>query len=327
MSKFIGRLVDIGIGKESVRGTAVDPDFFLPQVSLTLDEQIQQVVDESSIGVIEDAIDANVTEKFVEGTLEGIIRAESFGLLLLNALGVDTPTADTPEVGVHTHAFTVGQTAQHPSLTLGVKEPNSSKRYALGMITSLDLEVALNEYSKFTAGFRALVGVDGALTPSYVEADERKIFLPQHGTFKTATDLAGLSGASAIEIKGFSISINKNVEADQVVGSLSAADILNKQFMIEGTVELMYESQVFIDDLLADTAKAMRLTLENTDITIGGSTSPKLEIDLARVKFSEVTKPFTNNDLVVQTVSFKAFYDLTDASMINVALINETTSY
>ena len=327
MSKFIGRLVDVGIFKEAVRGTAGDPTFWLPQVNLTLDEQIQQVVDESSVGVVEDAIDANVTEKFVEGTLEGIIRAESFGLLLLSALGVDTPSADTPEAGVHTHAFTMGQTAQHPSLTLAVSEPNSAKRFALGMITSLDVEVALNEYAKFTAGFRAKVGIADALTPAYVEADERKVFLPQHGTFKTAVDLAGLTAAPAIEIKGFTLSINKNVEDDQSIGDLDPTDILNKQVAVEGTVEIMYDDTVFIDDMLADTARAMRLTLENTDITIGAVTSPKLEIDLARVKFSEVTKPFTNNDLVVQTVSFKAFYDLTDASMITVALINETTSY
>ena len=327
MSKFIGRLVDVGIFKEAVRGTPGDPTFWLPQVNLTLDEQIQQVVDESSVGVVEDAIDGNVTEKFVEGTLEGIIRAESFGLLLLSALGVDTPSADDPEAGVHTHAFTMGQTAQHPSLTLAVSEPNSAKRFALGMITSLDIEVALNEYAKFTAGLRAKVGVADTLTPVYVEADERKIFLPQHGTFKTAVDLAGLTAAPAIEIKGFTLSINKNVEDDQSIGDLDPTDILNKQVAVEGTVEIMYDDTVFIDDMLADTARAMRLTLENTDITIGAATNPKLEIDLARVKFSEVTKPFTNNDLVVQTVSFKAFYDLTDASMITVALINETTSY
>ena len=327
MSKFIGRLVDIGIAKEAVRGTPLDPTFWLPQASLTIDEQVQQVVDPSSVGVIEDAIDANITEKFVEGTLEGMIRAESFGLLLLNALGVDTPSADDPEAGVHTHVFSVGQTAQHPSLTLGVKEPNSEKRYALAMLTSLDIAVALNEYAKFTANFRAKVGVDDSLTPVYVEADERKIFLPQHGEFKTAVDLTGLSGASAVEIKGFTLSINKNVEDDQVVGSLDPTDILNTQFEIEGTVELMYEDSTFVDFLLADTARALRLTLENTDITIGSSTNPKLEIDLAKVKFSEVTKPFTNDDLITQTLSFKGLYDISDAKMVEVTLINETPSY
>ena len=71
----------------------------------------------------------------------------------------------------------------------------------------------------------------------------------------------------------------------------------------------------------------MRITLENTDITIGATTNPKLEIDLARVSFSEVTQPFSNDDLIVQTVSFKAHYSISDAKMLEVKLINETTSY
>jgi len=327
MVKFIGRQVDIGIGKESVRGTAVDPTFFIPKVNLTLDEQVQQVVDPSSIGRIEDSIDANITEKFTEGTLEGRIQAESFGLLLLNAIGSVVTTPDSPESGVNTHAFSVKQDAQHPSLTISVKEPNSSKRHPLGMITSLEIEVALNEYAMFSAEFRAKKGETATLTPAYVTADEKLIFLPQHGTFKTAANLAGLAGASAIDIKNFTITIDKNVEDDQVIGSLDPNDILNKQFSIEGTVEIMYESTAFIDELLADTAKAMRITLENTDQTIGASTNPKLEIDLARVKFSEVTKPFPNDDLIVQTISFKAHLSLGDLKMLDVTLINTTTSY
>ncbi|KKM78981.1 hypothetical protein LCGC14_1354480 [marine sediment metagenome] len=327
MSKFIGRLANIGIAKEDVRGTPVDATFWLAKVALTLDDKITQAIDGASTGVIEDSNDANVTEKFSEGTIEGMIRAEDFGLLLLSTLGAVVSNVDTPEAGVQTHDFTVLETAQHPSLTFSIDEPNAEKRHALGMITSLDIAVALNEYASFTAGIRAQLGVVSSLTPAYVEADQRKIFLPQHGTFKTAADLAGLGAAPAIEIKGFNLSISKNVEDDQTIGSLSPTDILNKQFAVEGTVEIMYENTDFIDELLADTPKAMRLTLANTDITIGSSSNPTLEIDLARVKFSEVTKPFPNDDLVVQTISFKGHYDLSDAALIKVKLINETISY
>lgn len=327
MGKAIGRTSDIGFAKESVRGTAVDATFFVPQMSLTLDEQVTQAIDESSIGVIEDSIDANITEKITVGTLEGILRVEALGLLLLNVFGTDTPTADTPEVGVHTHNFTVAQSAQHQSLTISLKEENSAKRYALAMINSFGIEVALNEYARFTADLRAKIGVDATITPVYTEADEQKLFLPQHGEFKTAVDLAGLGAAGAIEIRSFAMTIAKNLEDDQVIGSLDPSDILNKQISVEGTVELLYGDATFVTDLLADTKRAMRITLENTDITIGAVTNPKLEFDLANVKFSEVTKPFTNNDLIVQTISFKAHYDISDAEMIKATLINETVSY
>ena len=145
MGVAIGRKSDIGIAKEVVRATALDPTFWIPQTNLTFDEQIEQVIDESSIGVIEDSIDANVTEKFAMGTLEGRIQAESFGLILLAALGAVGTSLDSPEAGVNTHVFSVLQAAQHPSLTIGLKEENSSKRYALGKIRERESGEGLDE--------------------------------------------------------------------------------------------------------------------------------------------------------------------------------------
>lgn len=327
MGTFIGRLTDIGIAKESVRGTAVDAIFFVPQVNFNFDEQIQQVIDESSVGVIEDSIDANVTEQFTEGTLEARIQAETFGLFLLNAIGAVSSVVKGGETIVFEHTYSVKQDAQHPSLTISVKEPNSAKRYPLGMLTSLELNIALNAYAMMSAEIRSKKGEAASITPSYVTADEKEIFLAQHGELKFASDLAGLGAAPETKIRNLVLTIAKNVEDDQVIGSLDPADILNKQFSVEGTVELLYRDSSFVDDLLADTKKAARITLTNTDITIGVGSNPKIQIDLANVKFSEVTKPFTNNDLTIQTLAFKAMYSLADAKLIDVVLTNLTASY
>ena len=324
MSSFIGRKAEIGVGKETVRGTAVTPSFWLPHVALTFDEQVQQAIDESSVGVVEDAIDAAVTEKIAVGELEGIMRAESFGMILLGALGSVVSAVKAGETIVFEHTYSVGQTAQHQSLTVAVKEPNSGKRYANGMVTDLELAVVLNEYARFTAGLRAKVGVTAVLTPAYNTTEQT--FLPQHGTFKFAATAAGLDAASAINIRSFNLTIAKNVEDDQVIGSTDPADILNKQFAVEGTLEILYSASTHVDTLLADTAQAMRLDLTHT-ATIGVSSNPKLRVQLNRVKFSEVTKPFAINDLIVQTISFKGFYSLADAKMISVVLTNTTASY
>lgn len=324
MTKFIGRLADVGLAKESVRGTAVVPAFWIPKTNLTVDDKIQQVVDPSSVGVIEDSIEANVTEKFAEGTLEAHIRDAHFGLILLNALGAVSTTVDVPEAGVNTHEFTVGESAQHAALTISVEQENEDLSFPLAMINSLELNVMINEYARYTAGFRSKVGEAASLTPSYTEEN---IFLPQHGEFKVAANLAGLAGASAIAIRSVTLTIENNVEDDQNIGSLSPTDILNKQFAVSGTIELLYSDTTFTDLLTGDTAQAMRITLENTDVTIGAASSPKLEIDLAKVKFSEVTKPYPNDDLVIQTLSFKGHYSLSDSKLIVVTLINTTTSY
>lgn len=322
--KFIGRLADIGVTKEAVRGTAeTTASFWLPKISLTADDGIEQVVDESSIGVIEDAPGASIVGKFAEGEIEGNIHDKSFGLLLLAALG-SVSTSGPAEDDVYTHEFSVLQGAQHPSLTMFLDDANQDYKYALAMIESLVLDVSLGQFARYKAAFRSKVGATATLSPAYVAEN---FFLPQHGSLKLASDLSGLGAASAINVRSVKLSIMKNIEDDRKLGSLDQADILNKQFAVEGTVELVFDAATFKTDMLADTAKAMRLRLTNSDVTIGSTLHPQLTIDLAKVKFSKFSKNYANNDIVVATVDFKAFYSVADSKMIEVELVNAQVSY
>jgi hypothetical protein len=324
MAKFIGRQADIGIKKESVRGTAESTaTYYLPKISMSLDDGIEQVIDESSIGVIEDATNASIVAKFAEGELEGNIQDSSFGLLLLNALGA-VSTSGPSQTTVYTHTFSVGQDAQHDALTLFLDDGNQDYKFALAMIESLGIDISLGQFAKFNASFRSKKGETATLSPSYAAAN---IFLPQHGTLKTATNLAGLGAASTIDIRSVKLEIMKNLEEDRKLGSLDAVDILNKQFACEGSIELVFNDNTFKTDMLADTAKAMRIRLTNTDVTIGSSLNPQLTIDLAKVKFSNFQKNYSNDDIVTATVDFKGFYSLADTSMITMELINTTASY
>ena len=332
MTKFIGRLLNIGIGKESVRGTPVAASFWLPKMELTQDDKIEQVINGSSVGVIADAEGADIVRKFSEGEITGRIDNTAFGLWLLSALGSEAaPVLVGGETIVYDHTFNVLETAQHPSLTVSVEEPNataaSGLRFALVMVDSLELAVEINEYAQYTVGFRGNKNATATNTPSYSTTE--RIFLPQHGSFKFATNLAGLDAAPAISIKRFNLSIAKNLEDDMVLGSVNAADRLNKQFAIEGTVELMYEDRSHIDTtLLGDLAKAIRIRLTNADVTLGVASNPRLTIDLAKAKLSEISRTQPNDDLVLQTISFKAFYSLADAKMVTAVLRNlQSTSY
>ena len=324
MSKFIGKLADIGIAIEGTRGTLeTSADFWLPKMSLSFDDEIEQVVDESSVGVIEDATDAKITKKIGVGEVEGKIGADSFGTILkatLGTLGVSGPTETT----VYTHTATVQQDAQHDSLTIMVNDPNQDYSYALGMITSLALDVSLGEFAKFTLGFRSKKGATASHTPSYSAEDN---FLPQHGEVKIAAAQSGLTGATALTIRNISLSIEKNVEDDHNLGSLDPTDILNKQFAVEGSLELVFDDETFKTQMLADTAQALRIDLINTDVTIGSTLNPKMTIDLYKVKFSEFKRGYDNTEVSTATVNFKAFYSLGDSKMLDIVLINETASY
>lgn len=325
MSKYIGRQVSIGLAKEAVRGTAEStPTFFEPQLELTLDEKITQAINESAVNRIEDAQGASVTEKMTIGSLRGIVQTESIGLWLLASIGAVSTSVDDPEAGVNTHTFSVLNSAQHPSLTIFEKNPDQDRAYALAVIETFELAVNLNEFITFTAGFRAKKGEGASTTVSFTDQTR---FIPQFAGFKTATDLSGLGAAPLIKVKQFTLTITKNAEDDRNFGSTDPDDILNKQFVVEGSVELLFDSATFQGLVIGDTAQAMRIELENTDVTIGASSSPKLTIDLAKVKFSEITRGLDNNELTRQTLTFKGFYSLADAKSIEVKLINTTASY
>lgn len=323
MSKFIGALANIGLAKEAVRGTAESAaTFYIPNTSFSVDDKIEQVIDENTLGVIEDAQGANVTHKMAEGEVEGKIGDKSIGLVLYALLGAKAVSGPTDSA--YTHTFTVAQSAQHQSLTVFQDDPNQDYKYANAMIKTFDLMCELGKFVTYKIGFQSKVGSTGSLTPSY---SAENTFLPQHGSFKVASTQAGLDAASAFVIRSFRLTVNKNLQEDNAIGNLNPVDILNTTLAIEGELEFVFNDETFKTQLLADTVQAMRIKLTNTDVTIGASTNPSLQIDLNAVKYSEFTRNFANKDITTATVKFKAFYKLADAKMVTATLVNTQTSY
>lgn len=326
MAKFIGRLADIGIKKETTRGTAeTSATFWLPKMSFSYDDKIDQVIDESSVGVIEDATGASIIGKHAEGEFEGKIGDKSIGLLILATLGTVSTTGPT-ETSVYTHTFTVQEDAQCDSITILQDDPNQDYKYPLGMVSTFGLDVSLGQFAKVTVAFRSKIGSTASLSPSYTAENN---FLPQHGTLKYATSQSGLGAGTSVNIRSVQLTINKNVEDDMKIGSEEPVDILNKQMSVEGTMELVFDGETFKDFMLADTAKAIRIELTNDDVIIqsGGTLNPKLTIDLYSVKFNEYSRNYGNDDIVTATVGFKAFYSLSDSAMIRAVLVNAQSSY
>lgn len=321
MTKIIGRKFSIGIGKETTRGTAVAADFWLPKTELTHDDKIDVVVDESSIGVIENAQGQDVVQKFSEGQIKGRITDTAFGLWLLASLGSEASPA-TVQTGVYDHVFSVLESAQHPSLTVAVSEANASTgiRFALSMVDSLEITLELGKYGMYAVNFRGNKNASGANTASFTSEN---YFLPQHAVVKIASALSGLDAASAISIKKLVFTISKNIEDDNILGSVTATDRLNKQFSVEGSIELMYEDRSYIDTImLGDLAKALRVSFINTDVTIGASSNPTITFNFAKVKLTEVARSMGNDELIRQTLNFKAYYSLSDTSLLTATLRN-----
>lgn len=325
MSKFIGRLIKVGIGKETSRGTKVAPAYWLDLANITVDDKFEYVVDDGAIGVIEDAKDLKVTKRYSQGEISGKVADKSFGLILLSALGsVASVEKSAPNTGVYDHSFSVQEDAQHDSLTVEAKNPNEQLAFPNVMISSLEVTADLNEFVKFKGEVMGKPGEAAANTPAFLTENN---FLAKNVSVKFADDLAGLGAASAIDAKNISIKIEKNLESDDVLGSDTPADILNKKFSITGSIELYYDATTYKTLSLAGTQKAVRIDLVDTGTTIGSSANPEIKIDLAKVKLTEWAKDGENDDIVKQTLDFKAFYSLADSQMISVVLTNEEATY
>jgi hypothetical protein len=321
MTKVIGRKFSVGIGKESSRGTAVAASFWIPKTEVSVDDRINYAIEDSSIGVIEDAVDQDITGKYSEISIGGIVYEKSFGLLLLATFGTET-SQTLVETGVYDHLFNVAATSQHTSLTTACVDPNggSGLRYTLCMVDQLELDFEIGKYLTYQVDMRGNANASGSNTASFTAEN---LFRPQDGTVKFASSVAGLGAASAISIKKGSLVIKKNIEDDFIVGNVVAADRLNKEFSVEGSLELTYDDRTYVDtDMLADLAQAMRIDFENTSTLIGATKGPKLTFDMAKVKIQEVSRKIGNAGIIMQTVKFKAYYSISDAFMIKATIRN-----
>jgi hypothetical protein len=329
--KGIGRLIQVGIGKESTRGTAVAASYWTPWSDLTLDEKKEFAVDEQSYGLIEDNTNLTQVKKWAQGSIQGHVLDQSFGLILYGMFGTLTShAAHSGETIVYDNIFNLAESAQHQSLTFALHDPLSAQdyNYANGVIEKLELDMALKKFISYNATLKALSGATHASFSPSTTTENR--FVPQYLTAKFASAYSTITGGggTTVALKSAKISFNSNVEDQEVLGNLAPVDFLNKEFMIEGTLEAIWKNEAdFKTAFMGPTPQAMRLDILNTDLTIGSAANPELVIDLPKVTFQELGRPFKVKDLVYQTVKFRASYSISDALMVKVTLTNTVNGY
>lgn len=324
MSKYIGRLIKLGIGKETVRGTAVAAAYWLPIAKADHIDKSEYAFNEASIGTILDAFDSVVVKKFAEGGWSALIGDKHFGLVLLSSFGSVASALKGGETVVYEHTYSLQEGAQHQSLTIGIDEPNGDYQFALGALVSLEVKYELGKVLEYVAVFRSKKGVSATLTASITSEN---YFRPHDFSLKLAANLAGLGAAPVTKVKTFNIKFEKEVEDDDVLGSVDPQDILNKQFRISGSVEFIFDDETIKGYALAGTQRAARVEIKNTDVTLGTASNPTLKIDLAKVAFNDYAKETSLGNLVYLTIGFKGLYSLSDAKFGDAVLTNLVSSY
>ena len=323
MSTQIGRLINLGFALESSRGTAEDSAaIWQPKVEFDFNPRADYAINESGLGVIDGRSDAKVVEKLGEGSFGGLVYSKAFGYLLGACMG--TWSSGGVDDSSYTHSFTRLNTNQHPALTLFVDDENTDEKYALAMLNQLTINAVLKDYVKFSAGFMSKIGASTSSTPSY---SAENTFLAQHVSVKFASTVAALGTASDVNLRAINLTINKNVEDWQNLGSDEPTDIVNKQFGVSGDFEALFDDETYRDYVTNGDKMACMITIENTDDLIGTASYPKIEITLAPMSFRDWGKNTGQDDITTQTVAFDGNFGITASKTVSIDLVNAQSEY
>ena len=326
MPSLLGRLVSIGYGKESTRGTAVSAAYWDKQAELNVDDKFEYAIDDAAFGQVEDAQNGDLVKKWSEGEFTTRVKQTSSSLLAAALFGTDTPAAQaSPNTSVYDHVLTLLQSNQHPALTFSTNDGIQDYRYALGMIDTLEFMGEHGKYNDLKCKFFAKAGATATNSVSFPSNDT--LFLPQHLTFKHASAVSGLGAASEIKIKKYSVKISQNPEIDWVLGSSEPNDIVNKSFSISGELELWFQNETdFKQYAVAGTSRAMLFDMQDTGTTIGTSANPRVQLELAKVKFTELSRDQKPDGIVSQKITFRALFSSGDSEMARMIWTNLVSS-
>ncbi|MDP2654898.1 MAG: phage tail tube protein [Candidatus Omnitrophota bacterium] len=327
MPNIIGRQIEVGVGVEETRGTVQSaPEKWMKKITANIVERAEKIVDQSTRGRLEDAENARVVRKWVEGDLEGNVHADAIGYLFLNIYGAVTSTVVAGSaVPAYDHVFSLAQNLQHPSLTFVVKDGGVQQRgFNGGMLSALTLDASVNDFLKFKASIMAREGATNADSVTY---DTEYDFIGRDIVVKVADTEGGLAGATATKVKSLSVNWKTGLIPNHVLGSYSPDDIYNGQFEIDGQFSLDYIDNTFKDLFLADTNKYMSITITGAASIDEDDNNPTITLILNKVQVMDWNREGGAADLVTSPISFKAFYNPTDAEMSTLTIRNLTAEY
>lgn len=323
MAEILGRDIQMGVATEATRGTAdTIADKWFRKVTATIVERANHAVDDTTVSNLADGMGRRVVQKYVEGELNGIIHGDALGWLTANLYGICVSTLVTG--AVYSHVFNLKNVNQHISLTIFAKDGSIQQQtFANCMINTLTMSVAIDDYLRFSASFIGGIAAVNSDTPTYgTEYD----FIARDVVIKIAASAAGLSGATAIKAKAMDVTWDQGLIRDHVVGALTPNDTYNSQMNIEGKMTLNFSTTTYKDLFLADTAQYMSITITG-QADIGAGNFPTITLLMNKVQFMDWSRSGDIGELVTEEVSFRAFYNQTDAKQSQLTIKNNTTAY
>lgn len=321
MTVHIWALQKIGIGKEATKGTSAATDYWIPKVTGSMKPVLEQAEDRGAYGTIDDLYDTQLVKETTETMIEGIVRDDFIGTLLMAAFGQSAVSWAWP---TYTHSFTRKNDNDHPSLTVHGTDSVGSWYSAYSMLNELTINATSGDFVKFSASF---VGkkMTSESTPS-VSFTDANPFRARDVKVYFADDEAGLAVASETKVERLSLTIAKNLEVYQALGSEDVEAIYNQQFGIVGDFEALFSDTTLLDYVRNDTTKWCKISIINADVDLWGWVNPQIDIVLSKMTFDDWGRTDDNATIVRQTLGFKALHNATEWYSAKATLINTVST-
>ena len=314
MSKFIGRLGNIGIAKEVTSGSIVSPPtFWVPYKSISFDDKVVTARQDEGMGRIEDSDSNFVITKNGEGDVEIDLNDYNIGLFLTSLMGASPVITGGPTY-VHTYGLT--NTNTHKTISLAYQDPDQTKIFPFTKVDSLEITAEPENIVTAKVGFKSRISRDwGTLTPVYTTLGNK--FLQQHTVIKTGAAIANLAAATPISVKKLQLTIKANSDFDYALGTVEPEAILNHNFSVEAEITLNKTDDTYRQLMLAGSYKAV-------EIGFSRATNSSLVFQMPRCDFTEWEQDRKLDDIVGQKILMKGNYDSANAAAIIGAVLTNT---
>lgn len=325
MADFSGRKVSIGLAPEATRGTPTAAASWVQQLDADFFNKSDKIINESVVGVLNSGSASEVVRDWAEGKIDGKVLDKGFGYLLYAALGQVSSAANPDASGsVKDHTFTQSQSNTPKTFTVTRKDGNGDKQYALGTLKSLEITVVVGEFVQYSSEGVTRKGAVSSSTVAYALENE---FKAKYATVKMAANVAGLGAATAIPVRSIKLKFTRKTNPYFVVGSNDPSDIFVEEFSTTGEMTLRYTDTTYEVAHFNNTIQALLIDLQNTDVTLGTSARPRLQLTLPRVTTTDFNLDQKRDAIVEQTIALRGLFDPGSGAEVTAVLTNQQASY
>jgi len=312
-SPYIGRREAIGLGIETVPGTSVPPQIWLRWLTQGIQDKTTPLENESAMGVVDRVNDSEVAATWAEGSIGGKVTSESIGFLLLGLFGsVSTGVAVS---GIYPHTFSVNQSSIPSTQTITRNSPLGAKRHSYGTFDNLNITAQAGGWVEMSTAVKARAGADSSETVAFTTEKE---FTSKNIALRVAADIASLSGATDIAAKSLKLTMQRSSEKFDPLGTGDVPQFDRGTFEASGEFVVRLTDSQYHDDFIANTVKALRITLSN------GTTN--LQFTAGRVRYRSLDESRDRDAIVTATIAFFCEFNTSqNASIVPVLNVSRAT--